>query len=85
MNGFITPRDIVRRLFRRHRFWFHGKPEITLTGDPGGFGSLTFDFGDQVVEYKIYIHDRDVILDASHMAIENFNSILEEIITEMSD
>ena len=85
MNGFIDPRDIAYRLFRRHRFWYHGKPKIVLEGEDNKFGKLKFDFGDEVVEYKIYICDRDAILDAAHMAVENFSELVQQIILDMSE
>ncbi len=80
-DGFITPTDVAQRLYRRHRFWFNGKPIISLEGKEKEFGRLKFDFGDQIVEYRIYIHDREKILNASHFAIEN----MCQIISSMTD
>ena len=80
MNGFITPQDVFDRLFRSHRIWFHGEPTVTLDGEKGSFGMLKFDFGDEVVEYKVYIHNRDIILDAAWMAVKNFSQMANEYI-----
>lgn len=77
-NGFISPQDVVVRLLRRHRIWFHGEPTVALDGEEGSFGTLKFDFGDEVVEYKIYIHNRDIILDAVWIAIKNFSQMADE-------
>jgi len=79
MNGFITPIDVAARLLRSHRIWFHGKPKVSLEGEDLKFGKLCFDFGDEVVRYGIYIHDREVILGAAEMAVENFDILAEEI------
>lgn len=79
MNGFIQPIDVARRLLFRKRFWHHGKPTIALTGEEGGFGKLAFDFGDEVVEFTIFVKDREAILDAAHMAVENFNELVRAI------
>jgi hypothetical protein len=36
-------------------------------------------FGDRVFTSNIYIKDREEILDAAHMAIENFNSLFTQL------
>lgn len=54
--------DIVDRLVRAKPFWFNGNPTIKLTGLPGTFGSLLFDFGDDIISYKIRIKDCKHIL-----------------------
>lgn len=79
MNGFITPKDVALRLLRRHPHWFHGEPAITLEGNRRSFGWLTFDFGDEKVQYRIYIHDEKTILDAAAMAVKNFDQYVDEI------
>jgi hypothetical protein len=72
--NYCTPCDIAYRLYMRHRFWFHGNPTITLIGDNGKFGTLAFDFIDEVVRYTIWIADRQKIIDAAQMAVLNFRA-----------
>ena len=81
-ENYALPRDIAYRLFRRHRIWFTGKPQISLHGESGQFGKLRFDFGNPVVEYRIFIRDRSKILNAAHLAVENFEKLMQEIILE---
>jgi hypothetical protein len=76
--GFITSQDVVARLLRRHPFWFHGEPKVELKGEERTFGVLSFDFGDELVSYRIYIYNRDVILDAAWMAVKNFCQLSQE-------
>lgn len=82
-QNYIQPHDIVKRLLCRHPVWYHGEPKVVLTGDVGSFGKLSFDFGDDVVEYNIYIKNRDQILDAAHLAIKNYPAYAEPIIRLM--
>jgi hypothetical protein len=77
--SFIEPQDVVERLMRRKPHWFHGRPKIELSGNPGEFGVLRFDFIDKVVEYRIFIADRQVILDAAEMGILNFSRIVNKL------
>ena len=51
----IQPEDIAWRLRKRKQYWFHGKPKISLTGNPNTFGTLAFDFKDTVISWKIWI------------------------------
>jgi hypothetical protein len=74
----IIPHDIVDRLLHKKPYWFHGKPKIELIGQDNSFGKLRFDFSDQVIEYNVFIYDRNHILDAAHFAIENFVQIASE-------
>jgi hypothetical protein len=84
-NGFITPYDIANHLFWSKRFWYHGLPDITLEGENNKFGKLKFDFKDLVVEYSIYIHNRDLILDVASEAVHNFGEITQQIILERTE
>lgn len=77
-NGLITPQDIVARLLCRHPCWFHGEPTIHLSGEEGSFGKLKFDFGDEIVEYNIYIDNRKGTLDAAHTAVKNFKEMSQK-------
>ena len=77
--NYCQPKDIAERIQRRHRHWFHGKPSIKLYGDNGSFGKLQFNFGDRIFTSNIYIKDRNKILDAAHIAIENFNDLLTKL------
>lgn len=72
---YCQPHDIVLRLARSKRHWFHGKPKIYLKPFNKRFSSLEFDFGDQKIVYRIYLKDREAILDSAHYAIENFTEI----------
>jgi len=84
-NGFITPYDVANHLFWSKRNWFHGLPDITLDGEDKKFGKLKFDFKDQIVEYSIYIHNRDEILDAASMAVHNFSEMVQQVILERTE
>lgn len=80
--NYCHPTDIARRIFRRKRHWFHGKPKIKISGNTNAFGKLEFDFGDQKLIYNIWIKDRELILDAAHMAVENFSSLSQQFIID---
>lgn len=69
--NYCQPYDIARRILRRKPYWYHGKPDIRLAGENNTRGELEFDFKNLIVTYSIFIKDRDKILDAAHMAIEN--------------
>lgn len=71
----LRAEDIVERLGRRKKFWLHGKPKIVLEGHDRSFGVLTFDFGDVVVSYRIFIGDRNFILETAQFAIDNFGQL----------
>lgn len=77
MNA-IQPIDIIRRLIRRKRFWFNGNPTIALEGNENSFGTLSFDFKDEVLSYKIYIKDRDHILNCANEAIVNAQKLIRD-------
>lgn len=53
---------------------------MELSGDSGKFGTLKFDFGDQVVEFGIYIKNRDQILDVAELAIANVDGLSSQIL-----
>lgn len=78
-NCYITPIDVVDRLLCKKRHWFHGDPTIKLIGEQASFGVLRFDFGDEIVEQRVWIKDRNQILDAAHLAIKNFAKLAQEI------
>jgi len=81
MNSFLSyvePLDIAKRLYRRKRLWYHGNPTFKLVGELGKFGHISFDFIDEIITYKIYIKDKQKILNACMVAIGNFNSLVEQ-------
>ena len=75
----IEPKDVVARLMRRKRIWLQGKPRIILEGEPGQFGRLIFDFGDERIGYNIYIYDKMHIVEAAQTAIDNFHQLFVEL------
>lgn len=77
-NMYCLPEDIAYRLSRRKPYWFHGLPNISLEGNNGSFGRLSFDFKDLIVTFTLYIKDREQILDAAHIAVHNFIKLCEE-------
>ena len=77
--NYCNPHDVATRLYFQKRFWYHGEPKITLVGEVGSFGKLNFDFGDSVVSMRIYIKDRELILDAAHYAVMNFQDICDKM------
>lgn len=79
---YITSLDVAKRLFKKRRHWFHGKPDVSLEGKEKTFGKLKFDFHDEVVEFSIFIQDRERILAVAEMAVENFNELIGECLAE---
>lgn len=79
--NYCNHRDVAFRLFSKKRHWFHGIPKVALKGNSGSFGHLVFDFGDEIVSMKIYIKDKEPILDAAFYAVMKFS----EIINNMSE
>lgn len=79
---YCQPRDIVERLLRRKRIWFHGNPYISLSGKQGKMGILRFDFIDEVVEFGIYLKDKDQIQQAARRAVMLFKQYAKEIDAE---
>ena len=73
----IEPFDIVDRLVRAKPFWFNGNPKVKLTGMPNTFGCLIFDFGDDIIRYKVRIKDRKQLLDVVDDAIKNYKMYLK--------
>lgn len=76
---YIRADDVADRILRRKMHWFHGKPMVLLEGNQGEFGKLSLDFGDEVVSWSIFIRDRDTILDATFMAVENFSAYVKRL------
>ncbi len=72
---YFLPEDLAVRIYRRKPHWFHGNPIVKLYGE-GGFGELTLDFGDVMLEYRVYIKDRQKILDTIDYTILNFDKIM---------
>lgn len=83
---YCEPKDIVERLYRK-RHWMHGDPSIRLRGKEGSFGTLSFDFGDETVKYRIYIGQGKYqdILNAAKMAVLNFQQYVYELLEEYAD
>ena len=79
---FIQPEDIVYRLRRRKRHWFHGKPTILVRGEEYSFGVLEFNFSDSIESFGIWIINKSKILDVANEAIENFDEILWKLFEE---
>ena len=78
--SYIDPKDVALRLMRRKMIWFHGAPKVTLVGKNGTFGKLCFDFhDDDIVEWKIFISNRNKILNAARTAVKQFKDIVQEI------
>jgi hypothetical protein len=77
--NYCNPHDIAVRLYFKKRFWYHGIPKIYLDGEVGTFGKLNFDFIDSVVSMTIYIKDRELILDAAHYAVMDFQHITDRM------
>jgi hypothetical protein len=60
---YITISDITQRLLYRKPHWLQGIPDVRVDGSKGGFGELVFDFHDEVVSYRLYLHvDPKVVL-----------------------
>ena len=77
---YITVKDIVSRLLPRKPHWAHGKPSITVDGQRGQFGVLSFDFQDEVVSFGVYLHvEADVILRLASLAIIVFPEMAQRI------
>lgn len=83
--NYCKPRDIVNRLFMTKRHWFHGLPKIKITGNNKSFGVLIFDFTDELVEFKIWIKDRQKIINAAYLAVKDFRKYVREIYDEVDD
>lgn len=81
--NYAKPIDIAMRLHRHKRHWFHGNPKISLEGQPNSFGVLIFDFGDEVVKQRIYIRDREAILDSASLAVLDFIKLCKEGLESM--
>ncbi len=79
MLTYIQPEDIARRLVRAKPFWFHGAPKIHLLGDVKTFGDLSFNFGDQVVTYRVYIKDYWKIMKVAAIAVGNFAELCRKV------
>lgn len=82
MDRFIKPIDVATRIWRRHRHWYHGEPSVALEGEDHQFGKLKFDFGDEIIQYRVFIHDREEILGAAEVAVKNFDSLVEQILEQ---
>lgn len=79
MNG-IQPSDIAERLYFRKRHWFHGEPKIKVLGNEGKFGKLQFDFGDEKVEFNVYLKSKDRLMATAQMAVRNFENLTNKML-----
>lgn len=83
--SYALPIDIAERLYfnrqhraRMQRVKVRETPQATLQGVVRAFGTLEFDFGDEVVKLVIYVRDREQILNAAQVAIANFDELVDE-------
>lgn len=74
--NYCTPEDIAEKILLKKSDWPYGIPFIELIGNTGEFGTLKFSFGDEIVRFKIFIKDREAILDAAHIAVHNFSTLI---------
>lgn len=78
--SYLNREDIVYRLLRNKPYWFHGNPEVELRGEEGKFGTLVFDFQDEILYMNVLIGDKEYILDEAWMAVYNFSDIHDILI-----
>ncbi len=81
-HNYCQPIDVAQRLLYAKKHWFHGKPDIKLEGENGTFGKLSFDFKDAIVDFNVFIKDRQQVLNAAQMAVLNFSKLSNEIWNE---
>ena len=76
----ITPQDVFERLVKRKRHWLEGPPRVSLSGEEGEFGTLSFVFpaGD-VVEMGVYLYDRGHVLVQAEEAIERSKELADQL------
>lgn len=79
--NYIHPKDIAYRIIRRGHMIWSRIPTIVLNGAEGEFGTLSLDFGNDEgeEEWRVYIKDRQKILDTVNYTIENFSDIVTEM------
>lgn len=82
---YCNPEDVAMNILLKKNDWFHGIPDIQLIGDEGKFGTLRFDFGDEIVRMNLFIKDREAILDAAHHAVHNFDEMIKNILSVWRD
>ena len=70
----VIPQDIIDRITRRKPYWLQGPPKISLFGKAHEFGTLEFDFTDEIVSYKVYIADHQKLLAVAEEAITMINA-----------
>lgn len=71
-NNYCQPEDIVDRIVRTKTYDFPHRPNIILAGNNGEFGTLYIDLHYRTLQWRIYIRDREKILNAARLAIDNF-------------
>lgn len=77
---FVNSEDIAVRLYRHKRHWFNGMPSVVVKGVSGSFGTLNFDFGDEVVSFRIYIMgDFEQYKRLAEIAVLNFEFLLRQV------
>jgi hypothetical protein len=79
MVNYATEEDIALRLLDKKPHWLHGSPVAYLHGENREFGKLSFDFGDEIVEFRIFIKDRETIIESADLAVANFNKIIGKL------
>lgn len=70
--NYIIPEDVCNRIYFKKRNWYR-KPIVNIEGDEGKFGKIKIDFGDEVVDFSIYLKNKKQIKAVVEMAFENFH------------
>lgn len=76
--NYVHPKDVAERVYFRKRHWHHGPPSVDVEGEEGSFGKLKMYFGDEIVEWSIYVRNKEKIVNAAVLAITNFPKYVEE-------
>jgi limonene-1,2-epoxide hydrolase len=76
---YINKEDIARKLFRKRQTW-RNEPTVSVRGAEGEFGVLRFTFNENdAVELRVYLKDRNAILEAAEAAVMEFSDIINKL------
>ena len=79
--NYVAIEDIVDRLWYRKHMWREPDPTVTVTGEPGHFGTLIFNFTTPV-GWNVYIRsedDRKMIKSMAEMVLMNYDILVNRM------
>lgn len=83
MNDLLTPKEIAIKLYKKHNIWFTGKhftgnPKVLINGNEKEIGDIVFQFKEGNIIIKVYLYNKDEILQVANEAVASYGKLIRE-------